>query len=265
MKTPDSSPSLLIDAYQSGIELLVVLRGRLVLETSDAARKRLHALLGPNVDQYHLYIGELDYVDSAGWGTMVGLKMAANRNRTRLDFLAPNERVMDVLQISKLDSIFDIKSGAEAETIRSKLEKHEFALWRETPDQSQNRFNTEAAFTPYGADAIAPRSSNAPENSELKREMEKLGRDAVEHLKNGDYQKVIDNYVRLLEIDADDVSALNNLGVVYEKRPEWYDRAVETWQKVLEVSEGRKDEKHAERARRHLDSLQRLNPSSSDK
>ena len=68
---------------------------------------------------------------------------------------------------------------------------------------------------------------------------------------------VIETYLKVLEIDPDDISALNNLGVVYEKRPEWRDKAVETWKRVQELSETRQDEKHADRARRHLKSLTR--------
>ena len=89
-------------------------------------------------------------------------------------------------------------------------------------------------------------------------EIERLSRDAVEHLRQGDYQKVIDRYLEVLDIDPDDLSALNNLGVVYEKRPEWNGRAVQTWKQVLTLSEKRNDSKHSERARRHLQSLDQL-------
>lgn len=245
---------LLIDAYRTRTELLVELTGRLTLENSDSVRKRLHELIEEPLEKFYLYMGGLEYVDSGGWGTMVGLKVAVNRNRARLTFLAPNDRVMDIFRISKLDSIFDIITGGEAESIRKAIERPENLLWRDSPDESQSKFNTEAYFTPYTEDQVTPGGSG-PTESDRGREIAELSRRAVEYLRFGDYPKVIETYQKVLELDADDISALNNLGVVYEKRPEWRQKAVETWQRVQELSEHRSDFKHADRARRHLKSL----------
>lgn len=259
MSLSDSNSTILLDAYQSGQELLVILRGRLVLDNCEAARVRLHSVIDPKIDKYYLYMGELEYVDSAGWGTMVGLKMAANRNRTKLCFLSPTERILDIFRISKLDSIFEIRQGGEAEIIRTKLEQTDNLLWRDSPDESQNFFNTESNMTPYhGGTLLSGAGVEKLDVREQRVEIERLSRDAVEHLRQGDYQKVIDRYLEVLDIDPDDLSALNNLGVVYEKRPEWNGRAVQTWKQVLTLSEKRNDSKHSERARRHLQSLEQL-------
>lgn len=245
---------LLIDAYRSRNELLVELTGRLTLENSDSVRQRLHDLIETDLEKFYLYMGGLEYVDSGGWGTMVGLKVAVNRNRTRLTFLAPNDRVLDIFRISKLDSIFDIITGGEAEGIRKTIERPENLVWRDSPDESQSKFNTEAYFTPYTEDQVTPGGSSAP-RSDRESEIAELSRRAVEYLRFGDYPKVIETYEKVLELDEDDISALNNLGVVYEKRPEWREKAVATWQRVQELSEARRDSKHADRARRHLKSL----------
>ncbi|MBI3735919.1 tetratricopeptide repeat protein [Candidatus Sumerlaeota bacterium] len=257
MTIQDIKTSLFIDAYQSGSELLVILKGRLVLENCDGARKRLHTLLTDKIDKFYIYLGRLDFVDSAGWGAMVGLKMAANRNRTRLVFLTPTQRIMEIFKISKLDTIFEILSGPEAEAIRSALVKRENLLWRDSPDESQNRFKTEdESFTPHGgAPASTPRTPLQPLRAERQKETEKLSRDAVEHLRHGDYQKAIELYRRVIELDPEDLSAMNNLGVVYEKKPEWFGEARKVWKRVLELSESRNDAKHAERAKKHLEFL----------
>lgn len=248
---------LQIDAYRTKTDLLVELKGRLTLENSDTVRKRLHELIQGDIEKFYLYMGELEYVDSGGWGTMVGLKVAVTRNRTRLCFLAPNDRVMDIFRISKLDSIFDIVSGPEAEKIRASIERPENLLWRDSPDESQARFNTEAYFTPYNEDSVTHNPAREPRVSESSRQIADLSKRAVEYLRFGDYPKVVETYLKVLEIDPLDISALNNLGVVYEKRPEWREKAVETWKRVQELSESRRDIKHADRARRHLDSLRR--------
>ncbi len=246
-----------MDAYQAGSEILVILKGRLVLDNCDVARKRLNDLLTEKIDKYYLYLGRLDFVDSAGWGTLVGLKMVANRNRTRLTFLSPTPRILDIFHISKLDTIFEIISGPEAEAIRGALVKRDYLLWRDSPDESQNRLSTDEAVGPGPVNPEKP----IPTSGERQRETERFSRDAVEHLRQGDYQRAIDAYRRLLDADPEDLSALNNLGVVYEKKPEWHSEAVQTWKRVLELSERRKDPKHAERARKHLEFLQGPNPS----
>ncbi len=248
-KTP-----LLIDVYRARNDLLVELTGRLTLENSDTVRKRLHELIEDQLDKFYLYMGGLEYVDSGGWGTMVGLKVAVNRNRTRLTFLAPNDRVMDIFRISKLDSIFDIITGVQAEAIRKTIERPENLVSRDSPDESQSRFNTEAYFTPYTEDSVESSSDDAYHPSGTS-QIAELSKRAVEYLRFGDYAKVVETYLKVLELDPDDISALNNLGVVYEKRPEWRDKAEETWERVQTLSEARKDSKHADRARRHLKSL----------
>ena len=51
-------------------------------------------------------------------------------------------------------------------------------------------------------------------------------------------------------------TARNNLAIVYEKKPEWRDLAIEQWQQLMELCERNNDEKHVERARKHLAVLQ---------
>ncbi len=253
----DAKHTLFVDAYQSGSELLVIMKGRLVLETCEAARKRLNGFLTEKIDKYYIYLGRLDFVDSAGWGALVGLKMLANRNRTRLVFLTPTQRIMEIFRVSKLDTIFEIVTGPDAEAIRSNLVKRENIVWRDSPDESQNRLNTEdESFTPPGG-SNGPKTPLQAVRPERSKESEALARDAVEHLRQGDYPKAKDLYMRALEITPDDLSALNNLGVVCEKRPEWHAEAIKTWERVLSLSESHNDAKHAERARKHLEFLKK--------
>jgi anti-anti-sigma factor len=257
MQSTSPESKILLDAYKSGGDILVLLKGRLVLTNCERVRKRLHELLSPEIAQIFLHLGQLEYVDSAGWGAMVGLKMAANRSRVRMCFLSPGERILDIFRISKLDSIFEIKSGAEAEVIRSEIESRSNLLWRDSPDETQNLFITEVSnLTPFALQTASGAESPRPEEIERRRSLQRLTRDAVEHLKHGRYEKVIEVYQRVLDVDPNDISALNNLAVVYERKPEWRDRALETWKRVVEVSESCNDLKHSERARRHLQALQ---------
>lgn len=258
MDQPTNS-TLLIDAYQDGGNLLVILKGRMVLENSEAVRARLHALVKPSVTNFYVHMGLLEYVDSAGWGAMVGLKMAALRNQAILTFLAPNDRLLDIFRISKLDSIFELIHGSEAESIKKKIETPESLLWRDTPDESQRRFNTEAYFIANESKSITPGSDNPAEKEAQLEAIAELTQKALDHLRLGDYPKVIEVYQKVLDLDPNDIAALNNLGVVYEKQEEWHEQALDAWTRVLEIGRERGDAKHADRAQRHLQSLgQRL-------
>lgn len=243
-----------IDAYRKGRELYVILRGRLVLSCCQDAKARLGNLLTSAVDQFYLSMSELSFLDSAGLGVMVGLKMNANKNRTRLVLLSPPQRILDIFRVSKLDTIFEIRSGAEADVIASSIKNAEYCLWRDSKDIRQGQYNTEADFLPKTGTQLT--SINA--NGENEAKVRQLCDDAMEYHRQGEYQKAIDNYCRALTMDPNNLSALNNIGIVYEKRPEWYAQAIEIWKRVLELSERENDEKHAGRARKHLDTLSKL-------
>ena len=75
----------------------------------------------------YMLLGDLEFLDSAGLGVLVGFKMAASKNRTRLIFLSPPPRVEDIFRISKLDTILEVLKGAEADVICASLRKDEFS------------------------------------------------------------------------------------------------------------------------------------------
>lgn len=244
-----------LEVYRKGREMLFVLRGRLVLQYCQEAKHRLNALFTPQVDQVYLYLGDLQFLDSAGLGVLVGLKMNANKNRTRLSFLSPPSRIEDIFRVSKLDTIFEISGGAEADLIHAALCKEEHCVFSD----SRSHSNTDAQS---GSEAVRSMLTQLGPDSEVMdestRQARQLCMDAVEYIRQGDYSRAIDAYRRALQIDPDNLSALNNLGIVYEKRQEWYPQAAETWRRVMELSESRADEKHALRARKHLESLSKL-------
>lgn len=246
-----------IDAYRKDRELYVILRGRLVLSCCQDAKTRLGSLLTTQVDQFYLSMQELSFLDSAGLGVMVGLKMGANKNRTRLVLLSPPQRIQDIFRVSKLDTIFEIRSGAEADLIAANLKKPELCLWHDGKDAKQGQCNTVVDFGPKNGGTTQVSMSGIP-NSETEAKVRQCCEEAVEFIKKGDYDRAIESYRRALGLDQDNLSALNNLGIVYEKRPDWYTQAIDTWKRVLDLSERAGDEKHASRARKHLDTLGKL-------
>jgi Tfp pilus assembly protein PilF len=88
--------------------------------------------------------------------------------------------------------------------------------------------------------------------------LEEHCRRAVEFMRQGNYDLSVEEYCKALEIDPDYLPALNNLAIVYEKQPSWIPKAIDQWEKVLSLSQSRGDQKHTDRAQRHLSSLRRM-------
>jgi tetratricopeptide (TPR) repeat protein len=191
---------------------------------------------------------------------LVGLKMQANRNRTSLTFLSPPPRVEDIFRVSKLNTIFEILSGPEADVIQATLKKDEYCLWSDSKDTRQSGYITEHSLggkpTVHGGITQVP--LNEGPRDEIALRVNQCCNEAVEHLRLAEYAKAAEAYEKALQLDPENLSALNNLGVVYEKKPEWYGKSLRTWKQLLELSNRLPDEKHAARARKHIESLSKL-------
>jgi anti-sigma B factor antagonist len=250
-----------IDAYRRQEDLLIVLRGRLVLRHCQDVKARLGNLLNAQIVNVYLYLGELTFLDSAGLGLLVGVKMQANKNRTSLTFLSPNSRVEDIFRVSKLNTIFEIRGGPDAETIHAELIKDEYCLWRDGRDTQQSLNATEHGMQAPGLGNVSD-MAQMPLRESMKSEsgqrVLQLCNEAVEYLRQAEHPKAIEIYEQVLALDPENLSVLNNLGVVYEKKPEWYGKSMEIWKRLLDLSTRLKDDKHAARARKHIESLSKL-------
>jgi tetratricopeptide (TPR) repeat protein len=179
------------------------------------------------------------------------LKMTASRSKARLVLLAPSKQIMEILTVSKLDSIFDIIDGSDAELIKASLAIEE-NLIKETEA-------TGAAVTsPTGAPAAAGSQASVRLDKEQKEQVDQWCRTALELMRQGDYEKAAAEYQKVLELDPEYLPALNNLAILYEKKPSWYTKAMEQWDKVLHVSQKLGDKKHIDRAEKHLSSLREI-------
>lgn len=253
-----------IDAYRKGRELFLVLRGQLVLKYCQDTKARLNNLFSPQIDQVYLFLAELNFLDSAGLGVLVGTKMTAHKHRTKLSFLAPQARVEDIFRVSKLDSIFEVRGGSEAEVIRGQLQREEHLMWSDRKDSRQSAFITQdgssgspSADGGDGAPGGRPaRGQSVGEDAVA--QARRWCADAVEYIRQGNYAKALESYQQALQLEPENLSALNNMAIVYEKKPEWYPNALETWRRVLDVGQRCKDEQHVMRAQKHLDSLVKL-------
>ncbi len=100
-------------------EILVVdCSGRIVFgEESSLLRDTVKKAL-PNNNRIVLNLGEVNYIDSSGLGTLVELYTSAHNAGGVIKLTCLTKRVSDLLQITKLLTVFDVYNS-EAEAVAS--------------------------------------------------------------------------------------------------------------------------------------------------
>jgi len=245
------------EVYQSGSDLLISINGRIVLEDLSMLKEKILPRITRGIENVYVDLLDVDYIDSAGLGLLIGFKMQSKSNGAAVALMDPNKTVADVLAISRIDGIFEILQGRTAAEVRDRLVS------------PVNRLSSDGGAKPGttdGASAHAPRPQVGVDGSlrlenedaadQNREAVEDQCRNAVEAMRQGDYERSIQCYKAALELDPEYLPALNNLAIVYEKQPIWRDDAIATWERVLKLSNARNDDKHADRAQRHLSDLQ---------
>ena len=98
---------------------IVDLSGRITLgEGSATLKDTVQDLLSKGLKRIVLNLGEVNYVDSSGIGALVSALTAAKNQGGQLKLLNVTKRVHDLLQITKLHSLFDVKND-EAAAVQS--------------------------------------------------------------------------------------------------------------------------------------------------
>jgi anti-sigma B factor antagonist len=98
---------------------VVALDGRIVLgEESNALREKIKALVAEGKKKIVLNMGNITFIDSAGLGTLVAAHHSAKAQGASLRLCHLGTKFQEVLQITKLMTIFDV-SNTEAEAVAS--------------------------------------------------------------------------------------------------------------------------------------------------
>lgn len=111
--------SVKLTTRQVGDVTVVDVAGRITLgEGSATLRDAMRDMVSKNQKKILLNLGEVSYIDSSGIGELVsGFTTVTNSGGT-LKLLNLNKRVKDLLQITKLYTVFDVHED-EAAAIRS--------------------------------------------------------------------------------------------------------------------------------------------------
>lgn len=98
---------------------VVDMSGRITLgEGSVILRDTVRDLVGKGQKKILLNLGDVTYIDSSGIGELVSAFTAVRREGGELKLLNLTKKVHDLLQITKLYTVFDIKDD-EAAAIKS--------------------------------------------------------------------------------------------------------------------------------------------------
>jgi anti-sigma B factor antagonist len=98
-----------IDARESDGATTIVVGGEIDLYSSPDLRAALAAAIAGNAATVAVDLAKVAYMDSSGVATLVEALRSAGKEDTQLVILAPSQSVLKVLQLSRLDAIFDIR------------------------------------------------------------------------------------------------------------------------------------------------------------
>ena len=111
--------SVKLSTRQVGDVSVVDVAGRITLgEGSSALRETLRDMVSKNQKKILLNLGDVSYIDSSGIGELVSGFTSVTNSGGQLKLLNLNKRVKDLLQITKLYTVFDVHDD-EAHAIRA--------------------------------------------------------------------------------------------------------------------------------------------------
>lgn len=102
-------PALFMTIREEGSITIVDLSGRISLgEGSALLRKTIRDLLASGQTKILLNLGDVNYIDSSGIGELVSGFTAVRNRDGQLKLLNLTKKVHDLLQITKLFTVFDV-------------------------------------------------------------------------------------------------------------------------------------------------------------
>jgi anti-sigma B factor antagonist len=111
--------SVKLSTRQVGDVTVVDAVGRITLgEGSSALRDTIRELVGKGQKRILLNLEEVSYIDSSGIGELVSAFTTVTNQGGQLKLLRLTKRVRDLLQITKLYTVFDVHE-TEANAVRS--------------------------------------------------------------------------------------------------------------------------------------------------
>jgi anti-anti-sigma factor len=99
-------PSLTFEPQKSGDTVTVKCRGKMVTDTVPILQEEVRSFIAQN-KTIVLDLSSISYMDSSGLGALVGLYVSAKRAGKQLKLVNLSDRIMDLLRLTKLISVFE--------------------------------------------------------------------------------------------------------------------------------------------------------------
>ncbi len=97
---------LKMETHISGNVVILDCAGRLVFGDETAAFRERIQNIQLGTQQIVVNLSRLEYIDSAGLGTLVGMLASTRIRNGEIKLVRPNQRVEDLLQRTKLNTVF---------------------------------------------------------------------------------------------------------------------------------------------------------------
>ena len=111
--------SVKLTSRQVGDVTVIDAAGRITLgEGASAFRDTIRDFAGQGNKKLLLNLGDVSYIDSSGIGEMVSGFTTVTNNGGQLKLVGLSKRIKDLLQITKLYTVFDVYED-EAQAVRS--------------------------------------------------------------------------------------------------------------------------------------------------
>ncbi len=247
--------------------LVLFLKGRLMLNQCRQLKETVITRLNPTIKNIYIHLKAVDFIDSAGLGLLVGIKMSANKVNAQTYLIAPKSEVKTLFAVAKLDMIFKIIDSEDLVPDKELLKKARAKLENDTAVFGGKESAEITEITHKDGNSITndpkhPIQDNNPSNEdrkEWKKEIVlKCCREALSYLNEGKLYKAVQNFKNALRHDPTYLPARNNLALLYEKKSQWYEQALEEWETLLTVARELDETKYIERAEKHIEKLRKV-------
>lgn len=106
--------SLALETRTSGDVTIIELNGDLRLgETSTTFRNKMRELLGGGAKKLLIDLAGVEHLDSSGIGEIVGAHSLALSSGASIRLMRPTEKIMKLLQITRLATVFKVHQSEE--------------------------------------------------------------------------------------------------------------------------------------------------------
>lgn len=120
-----------IATYRAGTEQLAIVTGIVRLDNCEQFKNRMLGLMHADTKTYYAHTLDVQDLDSAGLGALVGLHITCKRRGVQFVVLSPSANQMRLFEFTKLNTVLKIVAGSEAETARDRLKRPEFEIFTE--------------------------------------------------------------------------------------------------------------------------------------